>query len=79
MGTIQTSIWPFETMPLLYFDYSKTADFGSEKKILVYPFFIKKKLPLSVAPFILPLKHSNRAFEAFLWLQKARHVLRKNR
>ena len=28
-------------MPLLYFDYFKSADFGSEKK-LVQPFFIKK-------------------------------------
>ena len=28
-------------------------------------------LPFSVAPFILHLKHSNRAFEALLWLQKA--------
>ena len=35
MGTIFWSSWPFEKMPLLYFDYVKTADFGSEKKILV--------------------------------------------
>ena len=26
---------PFEKMPLLYFDYVKSADLGSEKKILV--------------------------------------------
>ena len=32
MGTIFWSSWPFEKMPLLYFDYVKTADFGSEKK-----------------------------------------------
>ena len=34
-GTILIHLWPFEKMPLLYFDYVKTADFGSEKKILV--------------------------------------------
>ena len=35
MGTIFIPSWPFEKMPLLYFDYVETADFGSEKKILV--------------------------------------------
>ena len=34
-GTILIHLWPFEKMPLLYFDYVKTADFGSEKKFLV--------------------------------------------
>ena len=34
-GTILICLWPFEKMPRLYFDYVKTADFGSEKKILV--------------------------------------------
>ena len=33
--------------------------------------FHEKKMPFSVAPFILPIKHSNRAFEAFRWLQKS--------
>ena len=63
--TIFIPSWPFEKMPLLSFGYVKTADFGSEKK------FHKKKLPFSVAPFILHLKHWNRAFEALPWLQKA--------
>ena len=35
MGTIFIPSWPFEKMPLLCFDYVKTADFGSEKKNLV--------------------------------------------
>ena len=35
MGTIFIPSWPFEKMPLLCFDYVKTADFGSEKKFLV--------------------------------------------
>ena len=35
VGTIQKSTWPFEKMPLLYFDYFKTADFGYEKNFLV--------------------------------------------
>ena len=34
-GTILICLWPFEKMPLLCFDYAKSADFGSEKKILV--------------------------------------------
>ena len=34
-GTIFFHQCPFEKMPLLYFDYVKSADFGSEKKILV--------------------------------------------
>ena len=59
-------------MPLLYFDYVKTADFGSEKKNFSITIFHEKKLPFSVAPFILPLKHSNRAFEALPGLQKAK-------
>ena len=32
-------------------------------------------MPFSVAPFILPLKPSNRAFEAFWWLQKTKTCL----
>ena len=71
MGTIFVPSWPSELFDGLYFDYVKSADFGSEKKFLVQPFFIKK-LPFSVAPSILPLKLSNRAFEAFWWLQKAK-------
>ena len=35
MGTIFLPLWPCKKMPLLYFDYVKSADFGSEKKILV--------------------------------------------
>ena len=41
------------------------------KKNFSITIFHEKKLPFSVAPFILPLKHSNRAFEALPWLQKA--------
>ena len=37
---------------------------GLKKKFSI-TIFHNKKLPFSVAPFILPLKHSNRAFEAF--------------
>ena len=33
---------------------------------------MKKKLPFSVVPFILPLNHSKRVFEALPWLQKAK-------
>ena len=68
VGTIQKSSWPFEKMPLLYFDYVKTADFGSEKKISI-TIFHEKKLPFSVAPFILQLNHSKRAFVAVWWLE----------
>ena len=35
MGTIFWSSWPSELFDGLYFDYVKSADFGSEKKILV--------------------------------------------
>ena len=41
VGTIQKLTWPFEKMPLLCFDYVKTADFGSEKFFSLKPFFIK--------------------------------------
>ena len=34
-GTIFFHQCPFKKMPLLYFDYVKTPDFGPEKKILV--------------------------------------------
>ena len=34
-GTIFFHQCPFEKMPLLYFDYVKSADFGSEKKNLM--------------------------------------------
>ena len=70
MGTIQKSTWPFEKMPLLYFDYFKTADFGSEIFFII-AIFQQYHFAFSVAPFILHLKHSNKAFEAFRWVQKA--------
>ena len=35
VGTIEKLTWPFEKMPLLYFDYVKTADFGSENFFLL--------------------------------------------
>ena len=41
------------------------------KKNFSITIFHEKKLPFSVAPFILHLKHWNRAFEAFFWLQRA--------
>ena len=34
-GTILIHLWPSELFDGLYFDYVKSADFGSEKKILV--------------------------------------------
>ena len=40
-GTNDIYQCPFEKMPLLCFDYVKTADFGSEKIFLLKPFFIK--------------------------------------
>ena len=41
-GTIFFHQCPFEKMPLLYFDYVKTADFGSEKKFSITIFHVKK-------------------------------------
>ena len=41
MGTIFIPPWPFEKMPLLCFDYVKTADFGSEKNFSITIFHIK--------------------------------------
>ena len=35
MGTILIHLWTSELFDGLYFDYVKSADFGSEKKILV--------------------------------------------
>ena len=51
-GTIFFHQCPFEKMPLLYFDYVKSADFGSEKKILVKPFFMKKNCQLALWTFV---------------------------
>ena len=34
-GTILIHLWPSELFDGLYFDYVKSADFGSEKKFLV--------------------------------------------
>ena len=34
-GTILIHLWPSELFDGLYFDFVKSADFGSERKILV--------------------------------------------
>ena len=43
-GTIFFHQCPFEKMPLLYFDYDKSADFGSEKNLALWT-FVATKLP----------------------------------
>ena len=54
-GTNDIYQCPFEKMPILCFDYVKTADFGSEKNFLVKTFFIKITL-LTIAHAICSTK-----------------------
>ena len=74
LGKIQKSTWPFFKCHFCILTILKQLILGLKKKFST-TIFHKKNLPFSLAPFILHLKHSNRAFEAFRWLQKARHVL----
>ena len=71
-------------MPILWFDHAKTADFGSEKNFFSITIFKKNEFVSKVAPFILSLNHSKRAFVAFGFflpqqklLENAKFQLRK--
>ena len=61
-GTNDIYQCPFEKMPLLCFDYVKTADFGSENFFLVKPFFIKITLLTMCQDHFCTRNHSNRVF-----------------
>ena len=77
IGQLQKHVYNFNT----YMDFGVNANcvfwlcpnswFWVWKKDFSITIFHEKKLPFSVAPFILHLNHSKRAFEALPWLQKA--------